>query len=68
MVEISIKELVHLIARVAGFEGELVSGTSKAQNLFGFKARTSFEEGPQRTIEWYQQVLVDTKDRAGVVV
>ena len=52
--EISIKDLAELIARLTGFEGKLVFDTSKpngqprrgldvsrAENLFGFKAKTS---------------------------
>ena len=27
--------------------------TTRAARLFGFRARTSFEEGLRRTIEWY---------------
>lgn len=65
--EISIKDLVHLIARLTGFEGDIVwdtskpdgqprrcLDTSKAERLFGFKARTPFEEGLRKTIEWYR--------------
>jgi len=65
--EISIKDLVTLIARLTGYEGELVWDTSKpngqprrrlnverAEREFGFKARVNFEEGLRRTIEWYQ--------------
>ena len=50
-----------------GFEGEIVwdtskpdgqpqrcLDTSKAERLFGFKAKTPFEEGLRRTIEWYK--------------
>ncbi len=64
--EIGIKELVHLIARLTGFEGEIVwdstkpdgqprrcLDTSKAKRLFGFRAQTGFEEGLRKTIEWY---------------
>lgn len=64
--EISIRELVTLIARYTGFEGRIVWDTSKpggqprrrldtsrAEHEFGFRARTPFEEGLQRTIEWY---------------
>ena len=29
--------------------------TSRAEQLFGFRARTRFEEGLRRTIAWYQQ-------------
>jgi len=65
--EISIRDLVHLIARLTGFEGEVVWDTSKpdgqprrcldttkAERLFGFKAKMGFEEGLRRTIEWYR--------------
>jgi len=65
--EISIKDLVELIARLTGFEGKLVWDTTKpngqprrgldttrAEQYFGFKARTSFEEGLRRTIDWYR--------------
>ncbi len=30
--------------------------TSKAEQLLGFRAKTSFEEGLRRTIEWRKQV------------
>ena len=66
--EISIKDLVHVIAQLIGFEGEIVwdtgkpngqprrsLDTSRAEQLFGFRARTRFEEGLRRTIAWYQQ-------------
>jgi len=66
--EITIKELVGLIAENCGFRGELRWDTSKpngqprrcldtsrAERLFGFKARTSFNEGLRRTIEWYRK-------------
>ena len=68
--EISIKDLVHLIARLTGFEGEIVwdtsrpddqprrcLDTSKAERLFGFRARTPFEEGLRQTIAWYRQQM-----------
>ena len=64
--EITIKDLVHLISRLASFEGQIVwdpskpdgqprrcLDTSKAARLFGFKARTPLGEGLKRTIEWY---------------
>ena len=64
--EISIKDLIHLIARLTGFNGEIVwdttkpngqprrcLDTSKALHEFGFKAKTSFETGLKKTIEWY---------------
>jgi GDP-L-fucose synthase len=64
--EISIKDLVTLIARLTGFTGELIWDASKpngqprrrldvtrAEREFGFKAQVGFEEGLRRTIEWY---------------
>jgi GDP-L-fucose synthase len=66
--EISIRELVQLIARLTGFDGKLIFNsskpdgqprrcldTSRAETLFGFRAQTSFEEGLRRTIAWYEQ-------------
>jgi GDP-L-fucose synthase len=66
--EISIKELVEMISRLVGFNGKLVWDTSKpngqprrgldvsrAEKLFGFRARTSFETGLRRTIDWYKE-------------
>jgi GDP-L-fucose synthase len=66
--EISIKDLVHLIARLTKFHGEIVwditkpdgqprrrLDTSKAERLFSFKARTTFEVGLRKTIEWYKE-------------
>ena len=65
--EISIKDLAEKIARLTGFEGDLVWDTSKpngqprraldtrrAQEKFGFEAQTDFDEGLQRTIDWYR--------------
>lgn len=65
--EISIKELAESIARISGFQGRLVWNaalpdgqprrcldTSKAEAWFGFKARTSFEDGLRRTVDWYR--------------
>lgn len=67
--EISIKDLTETIARLCGFEGKISWDTSKpngqprrkldtsrAKELFGFKARTTFEEGLKRTIEWYESI------------
>lgn len=64
--EISIKELVVLIAKLTGFEGDLVWDTSKpngqprrkldtsrAEKAFNFKAKTDFEAGLQKTIDYY---------------
>ena len=67
--EISIKDLVKLIAKISGFRGQIVwdttkpdgqprrcLDTTKAEKEFGFKAKTSFEEGLKKTIEWYKEV------------
>jgi GDP-L-fucose synthase len=64
--EISIRELVELIAEIAGFRGEIrwdtskpdgqprrALDTSRARELFGFDARTSFKDGLRWTIDWY---------------
>lgn len=72
--EISIKALAELIAKLTGFEGQLVWDTSKpngqprrgldvsrAEQYFGFRAQMSFEEGLRRTIEWY--LAINRKDR-----
>ncbi len=66
--EISIKNLAELIARLTGFEGQLVWDTTKpngqprraldvsrATQYFGFRAGTPFEEGLRKTIQWYQE-------------
>jgi GDP-L-fucose synthase len=64
--EISIKDLVGLICRLMDFKGEIRWDTTKpdgqprrlldvsrAEREFGFRAKTKFEEGLKRTIEWY---------------
>ena len=66
--EISIKDLVTLIAELTGFSGRVAWDTSRpngqprrcldtarAWERFGFRAKTGFREGLQRTIEWYRQ-------------
>jgi GDP-L-fucose synthase len=71
--EISIKDLANLIARLTGYEGEIVWDTSKpngqprraldtqrAKEFFGFEAQMSLEEGLRRTIEWYQDYRKST--------
>jgi GDP-L-fucose synthase len=65
--EISIKDLAEMIVRLVGFSGKLVFDptkpngqprrgldVSRARDLFGFRAATSFEEGLRATIEWYK--------------
>jgi dTDP-glucose 4,6-dehydratase/GDP-L-fucose synthase len=75
--EISIEDLVTQIAAATGFDGEVVWDTSKpdgqprrkldttrARERFDWNATTSFEDGLERTVEWYEQhreqVLAET--------
>ncbi|MEE9604996.1 MAG: NAD-dependent epimerase/dehydratase family protein, partial [Candidatus Scalindua sp.] len=66
--EISIRDLVQLIVRFVGFMGKIVWDNSKpdgqprrmldvtrAEREIGFKAKTSFEEGLKKTVEWYMR-------------
>jgi len=70
--EISIKDLAEMVARLTGFEGQIVWDTSKpngqprrgldvsrAKAYFGFQAEMAFEEGLRRTIAWFK----DNQDR-----
>ncbi len=65
--EISIKDLSQMIARLTGFSGTITWDTTKpngqprrcldisrAEQFFGFRAKVSFEDGLQRTIDWYR--------------
>src|SRR5262245_38627684 len=65
--EVTIRDLVQLIARLMDFKGEIrwdptkpdgqprrCLDTAKAERLFGFRSKVSFEEGLRRTIEWYR--------------
>ncbi len=66
-VETSIRDLAELIAELTGFEGELAWDTSmpngqprrqldasRAEQQFGFRARTPLREGLMQTIAWYR--------------
>lgn len=66
--EITIKDLVNLIAELTGFSGEIkwdtskpdgqprrMLDTSKAKKKFNFKAETDFREGLKKTISWYEE-------------
>ena len=66
--EITIRELVTLIAELTGYRGwiefdpSMPNGqprrcldTSRAEREFGFRARTDFREGLRRTIAWYEE-------------
>jgi GDP-L-fucose synthase len=64
--EISVAELVDRIVALTGFEGRVVwdgskpdgqprrcLDTSRAEREFGFRARTPFADGLERTVRWY---------------
>jgi GDP-L-fucose synthase len=64
--EISIGDLVQRVVDHTGFGGRILWDTSKpngqprrrldvrrAREQFGFRARTSFDEGLRRTVDWY---------------
>jgi GDP-L-fucose synthase len=64
--EISIKDLIELIAQLTEYHGCIVWDTTKpngqprrcldtdrARRLFGFSAKTDFREGLRRTIAWF---------------
>jgi GDP-L-fucose synthase len=68
--EITIRDLATLIADLTGFTGEIVWDTTKpdgqprrclavsrAEQEFGFQAKTSFEDGLKATVEWYRQAV-----------
>ena len=67
-VETSIRELAETVADVTGFTGELVWDTTmpngqprrqldatRAEQLFGFRARTTLREGLEKTVAWYRE-------------
>jgi GDP-L-fucose synthase len=64
--EISIAELAELIADLTGYAGEIrwdtsrpngqprrTLDTTRAEKLFGFRARTPLREGLEKTVAWY---------------
>jgi GDP-L-fucose synthase len=65
--EVVIKDLVEIIARLTGFEGQIrwqsdkpdgqprrQLDTRRAFERFGFQAQTSLEQGLRQTIDWYE--------------
>ena len=65
--EIRIRDLTTLIAGLVGFKGTIewdasmpdgqprrCLDTTRAQQLLGWRAATTLEEGLRRTIEWYR--------------
>ncbi len=66
--EIKIKDLAEKIVKLSGFKGKITwdpskpdgqprrrLDTSRAKNLFGFEAKTSFDQGLEATMDWYRQ-------------
>jgi len=69
-IEVSMKSLSEKIAKYLGFDGEILWDTSKlegelrrcldnskAEKEFNFKAKTSFDEGLKKTIDWYKSSI-----------
>ncbi len=65
--EISIRDLAETIARLTGFTGRIAWNTARpngqprrkldtarAEQFFGFRSATPFDEGLRRTIDWYR--------------
>jgi GDP-L-fucose synthase len=63
-----VRDLAAKIAALIGYSGPVVwdatrpngqprrsLDTSRAEQMFGFKAQTPFDEGLRRTIDWYRQ-------------
>ncbi len=66
--EISIAELMDKIVKLTNYDGQIVwdisypdgqprrsADVSKAEKLFGFKAKVSLDEGLAKTVEWYER-------------
>ena len=65
--EITIKDLTELVAKLAGFKGQIIWDTTKpdgqprrcldvsrAKKEIGFTAGTTLEDGIAKTIAWYE--------------
>jgi len=66
--EITIKDLTEKIAKLTGFKGKIewdhskpdgqprrMLDVSKAKKEFGFTAKTDFDKGLKKTVEWYKK-------------
>jgi dTDP-glucose 4,6-dehydratase len=68
-IDISIEEIADRVLQMLGRPGELreripdrlgqvqrhIGSTEKAERLLGWRARTSFEDGLERTVAWYRE-------------
>ncbi|MDO8460656.1 MAG: GDP-L-fucose synthase, partial [Nanoarchaeota archaeon] len=75
--EISIKNLTEKIANIIGFKGKIIWDSSKpdgqmrrcldvskAEKEFGFRAKTSFDLGLKKTVDWYfNNIKTDIKNK-----
>jgi GDP-L-fucose synthase len=74
--ELPVRDLVGIIVELVGYEGEIRWDTSKpdgqprrgvdgsrAEKEFGFKAKTSFEDGLRLTLEWYLANRAEAESR-----
>jgi len=70
--EISIREMVNMIAKLSGYQGKITFDHTKsggdarrctsnqlANKLMGFHPKVSMEEGLEKTVAWYKQALLD---------
>ncbi|MFX0133449.1 MAG: GDP-L-fucose synthase family protein [Candidatus Hodarchaeota archaeon] len=80
--EITIKDLVHKIAKLTGFKGEIRWDASKpdgqprrsldvsrAKKAFGYEAKVNFDEGLKRTIDWFienQEAIYKKEKELGI--
>ncbi len=74
--EISIKDLIGKISKLTGFEGKIVwdptkpdgqprikLDTSRSEQLFNYRVKTSLDEGLEKTINWYKEYVLKTKKK-----
>jgi GDP-L-fucose synthase len=75
--EISVRELAEAIAEIVGYEGELRwdpsrpdgqprrrLDTTRAEELFGFRAQVPFADGLRRTVDWYLEHREEAEARS----
>ena len=77
--EITIRALTHLIAKLTGFQGEIIWDLDKpdgqprrcldvtrARQAIGFTAATLLDEGLRRTIDWYTRTFAGARSPAPI--